>query len=376
MVLLVSAGLVLRSLRNVSRGQGFDPRPVVLLRLRPALVAYSPGKARAFQEEVVRRFENLPGVISASPAFYPPLPHSGDTVPAWLPGQVPPEPGGGFRVSSNSVGPRYFETLGVPLLEGRDFGPHDSKGTPAVIVVNETAARHLWPGRDAVGRSLMLSGRLCQVIGVIKDARFLNSPQPPSPFIYRDYWQQDAIDSEPIDSRMHVRVRGDSARVLQSLRSEIAAIDPNVPVSEDRPLTEWLDYRFLPLRAADSLLTSFAALALLLSAIGIYGILAFSVDRRRREFGIRMTLGAERRDVSKLVVRQGAGLALLGIAGGTVGALGAARTLTTLLYGIQVYDPVAMTVAPLILLGAALLASYVPARRATRVDPMVALRSE
>ncbi|HEY6212842.1 MAG TPA: ABC transporter permease [Vicinamibacterales bacterium] len=377
-VLLVGAGLLVRSLSTVYGGQGFDPRPILLLRLRPSLIAQPPARAKAFQQDVIRRVEALPGVEAASPAAYPPLPGwDNDRVRMWLPGQ--PAPVGrtdGYWSGYNEVGPHYFQTLAVPLLRGRDFDDRDRAGTLKVAIVNDTVADRFWPGGNGVGESLVVDGERYQVVGVVRSSQYRSHDEAPRPMVFLDYWQHDTIDTRPIDSRTHVRVAGDPRAMLQTIRQAIAAADPSVPISEDRPLTEWLDYTFGPVRAAGRMLIAFSVLAVFLSAIGLYGVLASTVSQRTREIAIRMALGAESGDVARLVVRQGAVLALAGTGIGVVVALMSARALSSFLYGVSLYDPLTVVATCVGLIGIALVASYLPARRAMRVDPMVALRYE
>jgi putative ABC transport system permease protein len=373
-VLLVGAALLVRSLASVQGGPGFDPSHIVLLRLRPALVASEPGKAEAFQREVLRRLQAMPGVVAASPARYPP--QWSNTLPVRLPGEEPPPRDSGFRPAFNVVGPRYFQTLGIPLVEGRDFDERDRKGTLAVAIVNQTLARGLWPKEDAIGRALLAEDQAYRVVGVAADAHYRSEGEPPLPFLYLDFWQEPTIETRPIDSRTHVRVAGDPQRELPAIRREIAAVDPNVPISEDRPLSEWLDYTFRPVRVASTMLVCFASLALFLSAIGLYGVLAFSVGQRRREIAIRIALGAEPGRLARTVLRQGASRALLGTCIGLFAAFPLSRLLGSVLYGVGSHDPAALIAAPSVLVVVALLASSLPARKAMRVDPMTALRSE
>ncbi len=378
LVLLVGAGLLVRSIASVYRGPGFDPHPIALLRLRPSLVAQTPAQAKAFQEEVIRRLEALPGVVSASPAFFPQLPGwDTNAIPVWLPGQpAPANRRSGFQASFNIVGPHFFKTLDVPMVEGRDFNAGDRRGTPDVVIVNDTLARHFWRGESALGRTLVANGQTYQVVGVARAAQYHNVMEAPRPYVYVNYWQRRSIDREPTDSRTHVRVAGDAMAMLPAIRREIAAVDPTVPIAEDRPLTEWLDYSFLPVRAAGTLLVCFSAIALFLSAIGLYGVLASAVSQRTREIAIRLALGAERGEVAKMVVRQGATLVGIGTAIGLTAAFASARLLTTFLYGVSQYDPLTAIAMPAVLMVVTLLASYLPARRAMRTDPMVALRYE
>jgi predicted permease len=376
-VLLVGAGLLLRSLRSIYRGPGYDPGHILMLRLRPSLVAYDPAKAWAFQREAIRRLEALPGVVSASPSEYAPLHGWGGDASLWLPGQQPSRPEDAYQTASNEVGPRYFETMWISVLEGREFNERDRQDAPRVAIVNETLALRFWPGGSAVGRALVVDGLEYEVAGVVKNAQYYNVSEQPRPFLYLDYWQQDnTTNTFSEDSRTTVRVAGDPATMLLLIRKEIAAVNPDVPISEDRPLTEWLDYSFQPVRVASTMLICFGALALFLSALGLYGVLAFTVSQRTREIAIRIALGAERSDVARLVVREGALLALAGAALGLIAAFASARFLASLLYGVLPYDPLTFLVGPVVLVGVALLASYLPARRAMRVDPMVALRYE
>jgi predicted permease len=375
-VLLMSAGLLVRSVSSVYQGPGFDPRPIALLRLRPSLVAQSPQKAAAFQRQVIERLEATPGVVSASPAFYPQLPGwDGNQVRVWLPGDVP-DPERAFLASYNSVGPRFFETLGVPIVAGRDFELRDRRNTPVVAIVNETLARRFWPGDSAIGRTLIVAGRPHQVVGVARAAHYRAATDAETPFVYLDYWQTESLETRPLDSRTHVRMSGDARAMLPLLRREIAAIDPTVPISEDRPLTEWLDYSFGPVRAARALLTSFAVLALILSLVGLYGVLASAVSHRTREIAIRISLGAQRTQIRSLILTRAIAIGAAGALGGVIVTVPAVRVLRGMLYGVTSYDPITIVAVVAILLAVTLLASYLPVRKATRVDPIVALRND
>ena len=375
-VLLMSAGLLVRSVSSVYQGPGFDPRPIALLRLRPSLVAQSPQKAAAFQRQVIERLEATPGVVSASPAFFPQLPGwDGNQVRVWLPGDVP-DPERAFMASYNSVGPRFFETLGVPIVAGRDFEPRDRHNAPAVAIVNETLARRFWPGDPAIGRTLIVAGRPHQVVGVARAAHYRAATDAETAFVYLDYWQSEGLETRPLDSRTHVRMSGDVRAMLPLLRREIAAIDPTVPISEDRPLTEWLDYRFGPVRAARALLTSFAVLALILSLVGLYGVLASAVSHRTREIAIRISLGAQRTQIRSLILTRALAIGAAGALGGVIVTVPAVRVLRGMLYGVTSYDPITIVAVVAILLAVTLVASYLPVRKATRVDPIVALRND
>jgi predicted lysophospholipase L1 biosynthesis ABC-type transport system permease subunit len=221
---------------------------------------------------------------------------------------------------------------------------------------------------------LIVNDQPYQVVGLSKDSAFRNALEPPLPFLYIPYWQNNI---EPqIDSRMCVRVAGDPWALLPLIRQEIAAVDPGVPISEDMPMAEQVNAAYMPVFLAQSVLVGSGAMALFLSAIGLYAILAFAVSRRTREIGIRIALGAVPKDVITLLLWQGVGLVLIGTAIGLLMALATTRLLSSWLYGVRARDPMTFAVGAVLLIGVALLACYIPARRATKVDPMVALRYE
>ena len=374
--LLVGAGMLLRSVSNIYRGPGFNPNGVLLLRLRPSLVAQPPDRAEAFQRDVIERLERLPGVVAASPAQFPPLRGWGSQLPIWLPGHAPASDQAAYRTAMNAVGPQYLRTIELPLLRGRDFNGQDRKDTPRVALVNEVVARTFWPGSDPLGASLVLAGKTYRVVGIVKAAQYHSGVETPEPLVFIDYWQRDEVGREPIDSRTHVRVDGDAARMLPIVKREIMSVDPTVPISEDRPLTEWLGYFFRPVRAIAAAVGFFAALALLLSVAGLYAVISTAVAQRTREIAIRMALGAARRDVGGLVLRQALRLTLAGVATGIAAALAAGRLLGAYLYGVGKQDATAIAGAVCVLAATSLVAAYLPARRAMGVEPMRALRQD
>jgi predicted permease len=374
LALLVAAGLLIRSARQVRQGANFDPTHVALLRLRPALLEYSPEKAQTFTREVIRRLEAVPGVQSVSLATgsggYAWL--SRDDVRVRLPEQTGDRPESELEVEYHEIAPRFFETLKMSLLQGRDFNDGDRPGSPRVIIVNETLARQMWPQGSPLSRTLMVNNQPHQVVGVFKDAQPRNALEAPLPFLYLAVWQ----DPKQIDSRLVVRVASDPQAMLPLLRREATAVDPRVPISEVMPLTQQMEANYVPVLLTSNVAACSGVIALLLSMIGLYAVLSFMVSQRTREIGIRMALGAQRRDVLKLVVGQGMSLALIGVALGLVTAFGLSRVLASLLFGVSAADPPTFALIALLLAGVALLACYLPARRAAKVDPLVALRYE
>lgn len=373
-VLLTAAALLVRSVANIYRGPGFNPEGVLVLRLRPSLVAQDPVRAAAFQRAVIERLLRLPGVVAAAPALYPPLPGWGPSAPVWRSGLPPPTPATAYRTAMNAVGPGYLRTLELPLVAGRDFSDADRPSAPRVAIVNEIVGRTLWPRGDAVGSELEMDGSTYRVIGVVKAAQYHTSTTLPGPLVLVDYWQMGAVGRQPIDSRTHVRVRGDAAALLPLVRREVLAVDASVPISEDRPLREWLDYSFRPVRATAAAVTAFAGLAFALSVIGLYAVIAGIVAQRRREIALRMALGADRIAIGRWVLGQGLVLALTGASAGAAASFGAGRVLSTLLFGVSARDPGTMIAAAGCLAVTALAASWVPARRAMTVDPIQSLR--
>jgi len=368
-VLLAGTGLLARSAGNVARGGGFDPDGVVTLRLRPRLVSYGPARGQAFSREALRRLSRLPGVRAASLAVaLPPFP--GSPVPVGLPGQPPAPPQDAPTALSGEIAPRYFRTLGVPILRGRDFDDHDTAGAAPVAIVDRTLARRLWPGGEAIGQPLVVAGRIHTVVGLVPDVGYRTALEPPAAQVYLPYWQ----DGGNVDARLCLRAAGDPSALLPALRRELRAIDPGVPVTEVEPMSRRLDAFLAPVRAAGSVLGLAAGLALLLSAVGLYGVLSLAVARRTRDLGIRLALGASRRQVVTLVVRDAALLVAVALAAGLAAALGAGRLLAHYLYGVTPRDPLTLLAALLLLAATAALASWLPARRAGRIDPLVAIR--
>jgi len=376
LALLVAAGLLLRSESHVRQGANFDPRHVAAVRLRPGLLNYRPEQAQAFTREVARRLEATPGVESVTLGSGTGLAWlSGGDVRVRLPEQAAQRAEEQLQVEYQEIAPRFCKTLKIPLLKGREFNEGDRPGARRVVIINETLARRLWPQGAALGRTLFLNDQPYEVVGVSKDARLRNALNDPMPFLDLPYWQNNFRPQ--INARLLIRVAGDPETMLPSLRRVIVAVDPQVPLGEVTTLSRlMMNAEFKSVMLTSALVRWAGALALFLSMLGLYGVLAFAVGERRREIGIRMALGAEARDVLRLVIAQGLRLALAGVVVGLLAAYGATRLIKSLLYGVSATDAPTFIVIALSLLVVALLACWIPARRATKVDPLQALRHD
>jgi predicted permease len=374
-LLLGAGGLLVRSFFMLHQGPGIAPDHVAVVRLRPSLVGFTNDRAWAYQREVIERLEALPGVLAVSPASAPASWRAQPATPAQLP-EDPSDPSRAYHVGTTLVGPRYFRMLGVGVVEGREFDSRDTIGGPRVAIVNETFARHFWPGGTAVGRVITVGSDRVVVVGVVKDLQWTNALQRPDPVAYLNFWQQDRRLRVAQDSRTHIRVAGDAAALLPEIHRTIAAIDPEVPILEPGSLGDRLDAQFKDVRAARTMLVTFGVLALGLSMIGLYAALAFAVGERTREIAVRLALGASRADVGGLVFRRGMAIVLVGIALGIAACVMAGPFLAHLLYGVNPHDPLAIAAGPALLVVVAALAIALPARRAMQQNPIIALRAE
>jgi putative ABC transport system permease protein len=383
-LLLGAGGLVIRSFLMLHRGPGFDPDRVAVVRLRPSLVGSTNDRAWAYQRDVIARLEALPGVVAASPAAVPAHWSPQPTLPVWLAGDIA-DPAPAFLTATTFVGPRYFKALGASLIEGREFDDRDTATAARGIIVNEALARRFWPRGGAVGRRVAIGAERAasptgaaqyEVVGVVKDLQWVSALDQPAPMAYLNYWQQERRNPWAQDSRTHIRVAGDADAMLPDLLRTIAAVDPDVPISDARSLGANLDVYFAAVRAARTMLLTFGALALVLSMIGLYAALAFAVGERTREIAIRLALGASSADVGGLVFRRGMAIVLLGIAAGVAACVVAGPFLAHLLYGVSPRDPLAITAGPAALIVVAVLAISLPARRAMHQNPIIALRAE
>ena len=371
-VLTLGAALLIQTM---ARLRGVNPgfRADHLLTLNTALSRFQyaePAKRLAFYDAVLRRVTALPGVVSAGFANHVPIWFKGDVNGFQVEGRPAPTAGALSNANYRVVTPDYLRALGIPLREGRHLEPHDTASSPPVLLINEAMKRKFWPAEDAIGKRIRISTDWISVVGVVGDIKpALDAPAKAE--MYLPVAQESAWTTV-----LAVRTGGDPGRMAAAVRREIRAVDPQQPVTQVRTMDEILDLEVVPRRLRTVLLTIFASLALLLAALGIYGVLAYSVAQRTREIGIRIALGALPGDVLRTVVGQGMGLSGLGIVIGLAGGLALTRVLEKLLFGVAASDPATLAAAAGLLLAVAWLASYLPARQAMRLDPIVALREE
>jgi putative ABC transport system permease protein len=370
---LITAGLFVRSLQKAQAiDPGFQAENVILMGFDLGREGYGEPQGKELQRDLIERVQALPGVRSATIARDRPF-GGGLLRSVFIEGQEPTPDGRGVLVQTNVVGRRFFETLGIPVLRGRDFAESDGETAPAVVIINESMATRFWPSGDAIGKRFKFFGdqNFREVVGIARDSKYNSLTERNQPFVYMPLLQ----NYTPLNN-LHVRTSIDPAGVMASVRSEIQKIDPNLTLQNVQTLSERVDGSLGGERAQATMLGVFGLMALLLAAVGLYGVMAYSVAQRTREIGIRMALGARKGDVLSLVLRQGVTLVSIGVAVGLVVAFATTRLLASLLFGIGAADPITFAATSLILIAVALIATYVPARRAATVDPIRALRYE
>jgi predicted permease len=371
-LLLVSAGLLVRSLRHAqTMDPGFDPQGVLLASVDLFGGGYDADTGRRFLASACDSLRTLPGVDSVSLTRRAPLGLGGSSSTSMeVDGyDAPPDqPAWAFL---HIVGPGFFRTMGATILRGRDLGAGDVESAPRVVVIDETAAERYWAGRDPLGSRLRLGGSWYTVVGVARTMKHRELAEPARPHVFLPVLQS----YHPLASFL-VRTRRDPAALSGEVVSRLRALDAGLPVFNVVPLAEHVQAASFQQRMAGSLLAGFGALALLLAAVGLYGVLAFAVSQRTREIGIRMALGGRARDIYALVARQGLAVVGGGVVAGLAAAAAATRVLGSMLLGVSPTDPLTFALVSAVLLAVAVLACAVPARRAARVDPAVALRYE
>jgi predicted permease len=373
LVSLISAGLFVRSLRNAQAiNPGFITDNILLAGFNLGREGMAKPQGVNFQRQLVERVAALPGVQAVTIASSRPF-GGGILRSVFLEGQAPTPNGRGVLVQLNNVELRFFETLGIPLLQGRDFREQDGESAPQVVIINETMARRFWPNQDAIGKRFKFFGEefYREVVGVARDTKYNGLTEANTPFIYVPLLQNYAGAGT-----LHVRATGDAAQVTAAVRGVAKELAPNLPLLNVQTLSDRVDQSLDGQRSQTRLLAFFGLLALLLSSIGIYGVMAYSVAQRTREIGIRMALGARSQNVLSLVVSQGMALVMGGVALGLIGAFAVTRLIGSLLFKVGAADPATFVAASSLLVGVAALAGYLPARRATKVDPLIALRHD
>jgi macrolide transport system ATP-binding/permease protein len=371
-IVLVGAGLCIRSLRHLyGIDTGFDPSRVLVMSTDLSLSGYTRERGLRFYTELLERVQRLPGVEAASLATQIAL---GDGFGAVMTAEGSlPKPGEDIGSDFNQIGPEYFRVMKIPLVEGREFGQSDAAGTPPIAIINEAAARRFWPGQSAIGRRVVVGrppdDQVREVVGVARNSKYRRLTEALRPAVFLPFLQRYRADMT-----LHVRTAGEPTALLAAVRREVQALDASLPLYNIRTLEEQKDSSLYASRLAATLLTVFGLLALLLAAVGVYGVMAYTVNRRTHEIGIRLALGARSRDVRRLVMVEGTALVTIGLVLGLGVALAGTSLVGGFLYGVRPSDPIAFAGAALLLALVGLLANYLPARRASRTDPMLALR--
>ena len=376
LTLLIGAGLFLRTLVNLSNvDTGFNKENILTFGIDPPSVGYKEDlRLMTLYQQIEQRVSALPGVRADSISFFT-FDQGEWTDSVSVIGRTP-TPEDDMMATHNVVGPGYFETMGIPLMVGRGFGPQDTGASPKVAVINETFARWYFPGGSPIGRHFGLgsdpkNSNDIEVVGVVKNAKYQDLRERPFPAAYYPYTQRVQYLND-----FEVRYTGNPEVMVGEVRQAIGQVDHSLPVTYVGTMVEQVNRSIVGQTLVARLSTFFGLLAAFLACIGIYGLTSYAVTRRTNEIGIRMALGAERSGVLWMVMRESLTLVLVGVAIGIAGALAAGRLISIVLYDTKATDPLTITASALVMIAVAALAGYLPARRAAKVDPMVALRYE
>src|ERR1041384_4441952 len=376
LVVLVCGGLFIKSFRKAqTMDPGFSNDKGLIVSLSPTLVGYEEEQSRNFYKQVLERVSHLPGIEAAAYTRTLPLGDSSNSNgPILREGETLARGSAGRNIMNTVVSPGYFRTMQIPIVEGRDFDDRDTTKTKRVIVINQRMAEILWPNESAVGKRFFIgtdSKDPLEVVGVVKTGKYRTLAEDPKPFYYYSMDQR-----RPATSALVMRANVDPVSLVGAVRGEVASIDRRVPMFAVKTMDQHKTYVLWAPNMAASFSLAFGVVAILLSAVGLYSVMAYVVSQRTREVGIRMALGANRSDVMKMITQQGMKLAAVGVGIGFLLALALAKLVSSLLIGTSGYDVTTFVLVPALLVFVALVACYLPARRATKVDPLVALRYE
>ncbi|MGH9935731.1 MAG: ABC transporter permease, partial [Blastocatellia bacterium] len=377
LALLIGAGLLIRSLQRLQAvDPGFNSADLLAMSVSLPAQRYQPARLAAFGQQLREWLQALPAVQSVAVASDLPLNYSSSASQFELEGQPAVSDGQGIRMYRHSVTPQFFSTLGIPLVKGRDFTADDHANAPGVAIVSEAVAQRYWPNENPLGKRLRpggAPGAWLSIVGVAREVKYRGLPQNPNtdPDVFFPLPQAPRRDLSLV-MRSHV----DPASLVAAVRGELKKLDPDLPVYSVTTMAELVADRMAQARFSATLLGLLGALALALAAVGNYSVMSYAVTQRTRELGVRMALGAQARDMLRLIIGQGMKLALTGVLIGLGGAFALTRMLQTLLFGVTATDPLTFAGIAVLLTFVALMACYLPARRATKVDPLVALRQE
>ena len=375
LVLLIGAGLMIRSFVAMMRDDmGFNPHSVLSFRLWLPEERYSEAQRRGFYDQLLKRLESLPGVVAAGATNLLPMSNNYIDTSFEIVGRAPFEKGKEPYVAYRIVTPGYFDAIGMSLRRGRGFTAGDNEQAPRVVIINESFARRFFPNQEAIGQRITLSGKAdkpTEIVGVTANVKDIDLDSGPDPGFYLPYAQEPWSGMGVV-----LRAAGEPTTLSSAARDEVAKLDPALPVQLIKTVERMIYERNTPKRVMTALMGVFAGIALLLASVGLYAVMAYSVSQRTHEIGVRLALGAHLRDILWLITRQGLKLTLVGLALGMMGAFVLTRVMASLLYGVTATDPLTFILTSLALAGAALLACWIPARRATKVDPLIAIKYE
>ena len=372
-MLLLAAGLLIKDFSNLVHAQpGFRTDHVLVMGLDPSLAGAQEPQARAFYQQLVTRVSALPGVRSVALGQHIPLGISSSLRSVAVEGFEMPQDQQGFPVESNTVDDRYLTLMRIPIVRGRNFDSRDTASSPPVAIVNEAMAEKYWPNRNAIGGRIRMKGRTLEVVGVAKTIKYRDLSETPMPFLYLPFTQEYSSQFT-----LMVESTGDPATLAAPVLAEIRRLDPDTPVQDVQTLDHFFkEVALIGNRIITQVVASIGLFGLLLAITGLYGVIAYAVSRRTREIGIRIAIGADPGGVARLVLRQGMMLTLAGLLIGLLLALAVSKLLGSLLVGVSSRDPFVFIAVTLIFAAVSLLACYVPARRAARLDPLLALRQD